>query len=161
MGDSTLLLALDEIRRKTLLLLEGVDERAARFSPPGLQNSILWHAGHCYVLLEWLGARALGAAPHAPEGWYEIFSWNSRPGEVSEDRWPRLDEVIRELRIQHGRVRKLLQKTPTEQLHSPSLGGSDQTALYRVLHALHDEACHSGEIWLLRKLLAKGAAAPR
>ena len=22
----------------------------------------------------------------------------------------------------------------------------------RILHALHDEACHSGEIWLLRKL---------
>ena len=30
-----------------------------------------------------------------------------------------------------------------------------QTVRRKIVHAIHDEACHSGEIWLLRKMFAR------
>jgi hypothetical protein len=41
MPDKSLILILDEVRGKTLRLLDSVDEKHARWAPPGLQNSIL------------------------------------------------------------------------------------------------------------------------
>ena len=52
MSDSTLPTLLDEVRGKTLRLLAVVGERESLWSPPGLHNSIRWHAGHCYVVVE-------------------------------------------------------------------------------------------------------------
>lgn len=153
MADRSLVLLLDEIRRKTLQVLEGVDEQQARWTPPGLHNSILWNAGHCYILLEWMTSDAVGREPASPGGWFELFSWASRPAEVPADRWPPLETVVHELRVQHGRVRRLIEGLPEERLASPALGRPDRTPRYLILHALHDEACHSGEIGLLRKML--------
>jgi hypothetical protein len=151
-ADPTLLLLLDEVRRKTLSRLEGVSDEEARFAPEGLQNSILWHAGHSYILVEWLTMDALGAATTCPKGWFEIFSWTSRPAEVPADRWPALKEVVRELQIQHGRMHRLIENLSADVLDNPARNRPDVTVRHRILHALHDEACHSGEIWLLRKL---------
>jgi hypothetical protein len=151
-ADPTLLLLLDEVRRKTLSRLEGVSDEEARFAPEGLQNSILWHAGHSYILVEWLTMDALGAATTCPKGWFEIFSWTSRPAEVPADRWPTLKEVVRELQIQHGRMHRLIENLSADVLDNPARNRPDVTVRHRILHALHDEACHSGEIWLLRKL---------
>jgi len=43
-----------------------------------------------------------------------------------------------------------------KQLDQPAAGHPDDTVRYAILHALHDEACHSGEMHLLRKLQAAG-----
>lgn len=152
MADATLLMVLDEIRHKTLELLDGVSEEQARWAPPGLHNTILWHAGHAYVVVEWLTMQALGAQPTCPEGWFEMFSWMSRPAEVPADRWPPLSAVVQQLLLQHGRLRKVLRELSEERLCSPAMNAPEQTARYRIFHALHDEAGHGGEIWLLRKL---------
>jgi hypothetical protein len=152
MADSSLILLLDEVRRKTLQLVDGVTDEQARVSPPGLQNSILWHAGHCYILLEWLTSQAVGSEPACPPGWFEMFGWNSRPAEVDPGDWPPIQTVVHELRLQHGRVRKVISQLSEERLTSPALGRPDRTPRFLIVHALHDEACHCGEIWLLRKL---------
>jgi catechol 2,3-dioxygenase-like lactoylglutathione lyase family enzyme len=76
------LLAFDEIRPKTLRMLDGVSEEQARWAPAGLQNTILWHAGHAYVVLESLAMDALGLAKIIPAGWFETFSWESEPAKV-------------------------------------------------------------------------------
>ena len=152
MPDETLLLLLDEVRHRTLKLLDGLTDAQARWAPPGLHNSILWHAGHSYILLEWFTMQALGAQPACPEHWFETFSWASRPASVPADRWPPLEQVVQELRVQHGRIRKIVSNLSDEELASPSFHAPEQTVRYRIVHALHDEACHSGEIWLLRKL---------
>ena len=157
MSDSSLILLLDEVRHKTLELLEDVTEKQARWSPVGLQNSILWHAGHCYILLEWLTSQAIGAEPTCLPGWFEMFSWASRPVEIEPHEWPPLETVVYELRLQHGRVRKVIGHLPEERLTSPALGRPERTPRFLIVHALHDEACHSGEIWLLRKMLAASA----
>src|SRR5271165_6463350 len=104
MPDRSLLLLLDEVRGRTLRALDSISAKSARWAPPGLQNTILWHAGHAYFLLEWLTMKALGQAPDVPEGWYEMFSWDSRPARVPVASWPALAEVIARLEEQHERM---------------------------------------------------------
>jgi len=83
MPDKCLLLLLDEVRAKTLRILKSVPADQARWAPPGLHNNtILWHAGHAYVLVEWVTMKSLRRTPQIPDGWYEMFSWESRPNLV-------------------------------------------------------------------------------
>ena len=153
MSDPSLSLLLDEVRGKTLRLLHGLRDEDARWSPPELRNHILWHAGHSFVLVESLTMEAVGELPQIPEGWFEIFSWESNPGGVAAYRWPPLAQVISHLTEQHARLRKVIDALGEEQLSRPLPGRSARTARYAILHGLHDEACHSGEIWLLRKMI--------
>ncbi|MCR4412374.1 MAG: DinB family protein [Thermoguttaceae bacterium] len=155
MPDESLLLLFDEVRGKTLRLLDGVTDQEARWTPPGLHNHILWHAGHAYVLVESLVLESLGKRPQLPEGWFELFSWRSDPARVPRDRWPPLAQVVAELSAQHERLRRLIAGLGDAQLGGPTPGGRRRTARYAIVHSLHDEACHSGEIWLLRKLLRR------
>jgi DinB family protein len=156
MPDQSLLLLLDEVRGKTLRILGSISSEAARWAPPGLQNTILWHAGHSYFLLEWLTMNALGQAPQMPGDWYLKFSWDSRPGEVPAGRWTSLAEVIQRLQDQHDRMSRIIGELSADQLDQPAAGHPDDTVRYAILHALHDESCHSGEMHLLRKLQAAG-----
>jgi hypothetical protein len=152
MPDQSLLLLLDEVRGKTLRLLQAVSDQEARRPPPELHNHILWHAGHCFVLLESLSMEAVGDLPQIPEGWFDVFSWKSAPAQIESYRWPPLAQVVNHLTEQYARVRRVLEGLGEEQLSRPLPGRGNRTARYAILHALHDEACHSGEIWLLRKL---------
>lgn len=152
MPDPSLLLLFDEVRGKTLRLLRGVSEDFARWTPPGIHNHILWHAGHSYVLVETLAIEAIGGQPQIPDGWFEIFSWRSDPASVPPQRWPPLSKVVAQLTDQHARLRSRIARLDDAQLSRAMTGHPDRTVRYAILHGLHDEACHSGEIWLLCKL---------
>jgi hypothetical protein len=158
MSDLSLLTLLDEVRHKTRSLLSGVTEQQSRWAPPGLQNTILWHAGHAYVVTEWLIMRGLGLTPQAPPGWWEMFGWDSRPADVPADRWPRLATVLEQLATQHVRLREILATLSSDELTAPAPERPDKTVRFFIVHALHDEACHSGEVWLLRKMLLHGSS---
>lgn len=153
MSDRSLLLLLDEVRGKTLRLLQDVTDQDARWTPPGLSNHLLWHGGHAYVLLEWLAMHAVGELPHIPHRWMEMFGWESHPASVPVSEWPPVSRVAEELKRQHARVRHLIGDLTEDRLASPVPGNPHHTVRYALLHALHDEACHSGEMWLLRKML--------
>ncbi len=156
MPDETLLVLLDEVRGKTLRYLQGVSDEQARWCPPGLQNTILWHAGHSYFLAEWLTIKALDHKPEVSKGWYQMFSWESRPDSVPADRWPRLDVVVGRLTDQHRRLRQAIGAATEDRLAAPTVDHPERSARFSVVHGLHDEACHSGEILLLRKMQGLG-----
>src|SRR5262249_43951568 len=139
MSDETLMVLLAEVRRKTLRFLQGITDEQARWSPPGMQNTILWHAGHSYILAEWLALKALGHEPHVPGGWYEMFSWESRPASVPAARWPRLDVVVSRLVKQHRRIRHAIRAATEDQLAAATVDDRDRTVRFSVVHALHDE----------------------
>lgn len=152
MAENALVTMLGEVRGKTLRVLGGVGPEQARWTPPGLQNSILWHAGHCYIVVERLTAGALGRAPVEPDGWFEIFSWESRPATVAAERWPSLGAVVARLEEQAARLRGLYASLTDEDLARAPASGTRATAQATIIHGLHDEACHCGEVMLLRKL---------
>ena len=153
MSDQSLLMLLDEVRGKTVRILRDVLDEESHWAPPGLHNHILWHAGHSYVLVESLAMEATGQQPDIPEGWFEMFSWKSDPARVPPDRWPPLARVVAQLTEQHLRLRQVIEGLGEEQLSGPVPGKTHRTVRSAIVHGLHDEACHSGEIWLLRKLI--------
>ena len=97
MPDLSLILLLDEVRGKTLRLLQGVGDEETRWTPPELHNHILWHAGHSFVLVESAGHGGTGRIAQIPDDWFEIFSWQSSPAQIASYRWPSLAHVIGEL----------------------------------------------------------------
>jgi hypothetical protein len=152
MPDKSLLLLLDEVRAKTLRILNSVSAEQARWAPTGLMNTILWHAGHAYFLVEGLTMKSLEGTPLIPDGWNKIFSPESHPNLVPADRWPPLPVVIHHLETQHKRLRKLIAELSEEQLDRPSASNPKRTVRSAILHGLHDEACHCGEMYLLGKM---------
>ena len=154
MADESLILLATEVRGKTLRLLDGVSDDDARVAPPGLSNTILWHAGHALVVVERLSvAPATGRGPVYPDGWFETFGWKSAPATVT--RWPALGEVVERLREQLARLTSAIGVLTPEQLGAA--GANGRTLRYGILHGLHDEAGHQGEIHLLRKMRRAGA----
>ena len=159
MADETLLTLANEVRGKTLRLLD-VGPVAARFTGPGLNNSILWHGGHALMLVEHLCIiPATGGTPQYPGGWYEMFAWNSRPAAVPRDAWPTPAELVERLREQLERLRSVIRQLTPEQLGRVTDPARNRTLRYSIVHGLHDEASHQGEIHLLRKLYGRQTAA--
>jgi DinB superfamily len=155
MADKSLLMLLDDVRNKTLTDLRELDDVHARWAPPNLQNSCLWHAGHAYIVTEFLTARALEREPQLPEGWLKMFSWESNPAHIAPESWPPLETVTQALTEQHARFRELFSSLTPEQLDAPEPSNPNRTVRYGLIHGLHDEARHSGEIKLLRKLMQR------
>jgi hypothetical protein len=154
MADKSLLLLLDEVRQKTIRILKSVPAESTRWAPPGLQNTILWHAGHAFVLVEWLTMTSLDREPQIPDGWFEMFSWESRPARVPSNRWPALSLVIQQLEAQWTRLQELVKELDDNRLDAASADNPKRTVRSAIIHGLHDEACHSGEIYLLAKMKA-------
>jgi hypothetical protein len=154
MSDQTLLLLAKDVRAKTLRLLEGVSDAQARFAPAGLQNTLLWHAGHSVITNEHLGVSpATGQPPQYPQGWFEKFSWKSQPATVQD--WPKVAEVAAQLQQQLGRLLTAIEGLTEPQLSKVIDPAKGRTLRWSILHGLHDEANHQGEMWLLKKLWDK------
>ena len=140
MADETLLYLLDDVRGKTLKVLQNLDETHARWAPPNLQNSCLWHAGHAFVVTEFLTMRGLGKEPQVPEGWFKMFSWESNPAHTSPESWPPLAEVVAALTAQHKRLRDVISGLSDSQLEAPDPGNTGHTVRYSIMHGIQDEA---------------------
>ena len=157
MTDSTLLMLASEIRGKTLRVLGGVTEEEARFTGhAALGNSILWHAGHCLVVVERLAvvpAMGTGEAPVYPPGWWETFGAGSKPAEVTA--WPTLSEIVALLNDQAARLLAVMKTLRQERMDQVIDAVNNRTLRFSILHGLHDEAQHQGEIQLLKKLWGK------
>ena len=154
-AEKTLLLLLDDVRGKTLRELEGLDDSHARWVPPGLQNSCLWHAGHAYVVVEFLTMRAIAQEPKMPDGWLKMFSWESNPARVPPEDWPSLERLVTSLSEQRRRLHEVIGGLTAQQLDALEPTSRELTVRGAILHGLHDEARHSGEISLLRKLMSR------
>ena len=158
MGDSSLLTLAKEVRGKTLRVLEGVNDDEARWAPAGTRNTMLWHAGHALVLAEYLCIiPATGQTAHLPAGWFELFKWGSAP--KVDAPWPSIGAVVAQLGEQQHRLIRAIEGATDEILSKP-VGdpARNRTVCWSVVHGLHDEANHQGEIYLLRKMVLAGHA---
>jgi hypothetical protein len=154
MTDPTLLEIVKEVRWKTLKLLENLSESQALFVPAGLANHILWHAGHSLVVVEGLACNSLastelGHAPPFPREWIDLFRGGSNPAVVTA--WPALSDIVAALIAQRTRLLGLLD-TPADLGRIVGPAPRNRTLRGMIVHALHDEAGHQGEIHLLKKL---------
>ncbi len=141
-----------QVRRDTLQILDVAQATWLTYAPPGTSNHILWHAGHALWLQDVLCVRLLAGCGELPAGWAEKFGMECRPLSETID-WPSRDELRELLQGQLRRVLKLLSAAGDERLAEtadPHRGTA--TISDRIIHGWHDEAKHSGEMYLILKL---------
>ncbi len=138
-----------QVRECTLDLLLGAADTELLWAPRGTSNHILWHAGHALWLQDKLCLEPLTKKSELPKGWETRFGMHCRPVASTKD-WPGRDEVARLLMLQLQRMLAVLRETPAERLVIPE--GSARYLAGTILHGLHDEARHQGEMYLLLKL---------
>ena len=140
-----------QVRRDTLRVLDGSQPDWLTWSPEGTSNHILWHAGHALWLQDLMCVELLSGQSELPAGWAAKFGAKSRPAAVEV--WPSRDAVRRELIAQFDRMQELLDETTDEVLSETPLNFvNKRTILGWIVHGLHDEAKHNGEMYLLWKL---------
>ena len=141
-----------QVRRDTLAVLLAADASWLTYAPPGTSNHILWHAGHALWLVDVLGIELLGGRSELPPGWAETFGMNCRPPNQTND-WPSQSELAGLLQRQLQRLLNLLDAASDQQLAQPAdLSRGPAPISARIIHGLHDEAKHCGEMYLLLKL---------
>lgn len=141
-----------EVRGNTVRILAAARESWLTWSPSGTANHMLWHAGHALWLQDLMCVEPLSGVSDLPDGWADMFGMNTRPATATRE-WPSRSEVILLLQAQLRRMLDLLNDVSPEQLAGPvaTLGGSRSLSGW-IIHGLHDEAKHSGEMYLLWKL---------
>jgi hypothetical protein len=154
MADETLLLLASEVRGKTLRLLSGLTDPEARWTPQGLANNILWHAGHSLWVVEALAlAPATAKTLQLPPGWKDLFAAGSKPTAATP--WPPIAAVVERLQDQLTRLTTTIRTLTDDRLNQIIDPARNRSLRFSILHGLHDEAGHQGEIYLLKKLLAR------
>jgi hypothetical protein len=132
-----------QVREHTISLLRSTPPKWLLWAPAGTSNHILWHAGHALWLQDALGIQQITGGSELPAGWAESFGSDCRPVGETRD-WPDRDEVAALL------LDQLIRLFAVFETHSDRLAIPEVTA--RVIHGLHDEARHQGEMYLLLKL---------
>lgn len=140
-----------QVRATTIDFVEGPPEDWLLWAPPGTSNHILWHAGHALWVQDCLCVEALTGKSELPDGWAEKFGMNCHP--VAETReWPSRYELLSLLAAQLERLVSLFEEH-ADRLATvgPNTDGKwDSTC--GVIHGLHDEARHQGEMYLIIKM---------
>lgn len=142
-----------EVRGKTLKLLDDVNEGELMWSPSGLSNHILWHAGHVLWVQDYLCIEAVTGKGELPGGWAETFGKFCRPVRETKQ-WPAVAEIRDRLDAQLPRLLEVIGGLTAAELEGPprcDALGTDRPLWYFVTHASHDEANHQGQMYLLMK----------
>jgi hypothetical protein len=146
-----------QVRTCTLELLEGARESWLTWAPAGTSNHILWHAGHAVWLQDVLCIRPLTGASELPGGWSERFGSQCRPVRSTRD-WPGRREVGELLRAQLQRMLELFREHGDRLSRMGPNTAAGWDVARGVIHGLHDEARHQGEMYLLLKLCRAAGA---
>jgi serine/threonine protein kinase len=150
----------DEVRERTLQVLGATQRKHLTWAPAGTSNHILWHAGHALWVQDALCIQVATGKSELPPGWEELFRMGSRPAQQRKP-WPTRDELHRALKAQLSRLHAVIgafRETDLDALPPFPHRGDDRTLERLVLHGLHDEACHHGEMYLLHKMQTLGGA---
>jgi hypothetical protein len=78
---------------------------------------------------------------------------------VERSKWPPLSAVVERLRDQLDRLTAAISALPPGRLDQVVDAARNRTLRFSILHGLHDEAGHQGEIHLLKKLYGRQNAA--
>ena len=152
MGAETLIALARQVRGRTMAILERAEPAWLMWAPAGTANHILWHAGHALWAQDVLCIELLTGRSELPAGWAKHFDMESRPA-ADKGPWPSREELLAALKTQLVRMEAILKATDPALLGALSAPGDTG---WHIVHALHDEACHSGEMYLLFKLCRAG-----
>lgn len=148
------------VRGQTLKLMDGISETDADRLPEGFRNSLRWHFGHIYVVLERFAFRHLKLTEQYPEGYREAFETGTSPLDAPPGaKLPTLPELAERLSDQIVRIRAVLGDRLSERIDPPYVTGSGKslaTPEEFLSFNLYHEGMHIGIIKCYRRLLSIG-----
>ncbi len=144
-----------QVRGDTLKLLEAAPAAWLTWAPAGTSNHVLWHAGHALWLGDVLTIEPITGRSELPAGWAATFGMGCRPVSQTRD-WPPRDHIAQLLTAQLSRIEQLLAALPADRLSDPQPVLGRRSLVGAIVHGLHDEAKHQGEMYLLLKLRREG-----
>jgi hypothetical protein len=139
-----------QVRTGTLQLFRAAPEAWLTWAPEGTSNHILWHAGHALWLQDALCVQPLTRKSELPAAWDATFGAHCRPV-APTSHWPSRKEVESLLDAQLVRLLELF-GTEASRLTRIEDTPAQSTLTRGIIHGLHDEARHQGEMYLLSKL---------
>ena len=137
-----------QIRGFTLKLITVDDPAVLLWAPPGTSNHLTWHAGHALWVQGALCIEPLTGSNELPDGWARKFGQNCDPV-ASQNEWPSHTTVQDLLSKQQQRLLELIGDIPDDKLVVDPENSRD--LIGGIIHGLHDEARHQGEMYLLFK----------
>jgi len=143
------------VRGQTLKALEGVSQETAERVPAPFRNSILWHAGHIYVVQERAAFVLTGLEAKLPESLTERFLFGTSPLDWTGSP-PALSDIVSLLREQTERIRETLRGRLDEPSPKPYTTSSGITLTTRgefLNFTLYHEGMHGQSIRLYKMLL--------
>ena len=145
-----------QVRRDTMRILEAAEPSWLTFAPEGTSNHLLWHAGHILWVQDAITAFLLTGTLTLPDEWGESFGMDCRPVATTKT-WPAQADMLSALETQKDQLVQQLQAVSDERLGEVAASERGPlTVADRIIHACHDEAKHSGEMYLLLKLCRSG-----
>lgn len=144
-----------DVRGKTLRLFGDAPAEMLTWAPAGTANHVLWHAGHAAWVIDVLLVKALTGNGELPEDWTARFGARGTSPRDTRD-WPAREALIESLKKQHDRVMQLLASATPQLLSRTPRENNPATVEQWLLHGIHDEAAHQGEMHLLTKLWKAG-----
>ena len=141
-----------QVRSVTVHSLRTARPEMLTWTPPGLSNHILWHAGHAVWVGDVLTVEPITGRSERPAGWEVLFGDESKPG--VQTKWPNSAEVSALLEMQLDRILTLFAERSSTiiQRAIEMQPNSGWPLLTGIIHGWHDEAKHQGEMHLLGKL---------
>lgn len=148
---------MEVVRNSTLKALEDVPEQLAAAIPAGFRNSILWHAGHIFVVQERFAFYAQGLEGKLPPSFQEMFGNGSTPLNWSGTA-PSLAEVKELLRDQTQRILQQWKGRTQEGNPKPLTlsNGYTLTSTETFLnYSMYHEGMHTQAIKMYKTLLSQ------
>ena len=146
---ATLLEMLRQIRGFTRQMLDSTNAQWLTWAPDGTSNHMLWHAGHAIWVQDRLCVQRLTGESELEPSWGKMFGMDCEPVR-SRTEWPPVTTMTQMLAAQEDRLRTLIEHMSDEQL---VINVDDNRDLVGgIIHGLHDEAKHHGEMYLLHKI---------
>ncbi|MGD6802365.1 DinB family protein [Rossellomorea aquimaris] len=154
MEDTQLFKQMDFIRMRTLAALDNTTEELADFVPEGFKNSIRWNLGHIYLSHENLIHSFAGEKGQIPEGFAEMFGFNTSP-EAWEGKPPSLLELRLLLSEQPERLKASFMGKLSEKGEKPFQMTKEiafETLAEVVSFANWHEGLHQGAITAIKRV---------
>ena len=156
---ATLIATAQQVRSRTLRILQQAEPQWLTWTPAGLANHMTWHAGHSLWVQGVLCIEPLSGESKLPAGWERRFGMETRPG-LDHNPWPGRDELLSLLTAQLHDMEELLASADPATLEIVPRGEKTNGIGWEIIHGLHDEAIHQGEMFLLLKMCRTGHAKP-
>jgi uncharacterized damage-inducible protein DinB len=158
MNGSKLMEQLQDVRQRTLSVVENLSDAQLDVVPPGFRNSIRWNLGHVFVSQEKMVFTLAGEENKSPEGYISLFAGGTAPSmwEESSIAIPTLEEITTCLRDQPGRIQEQFAGRLGDPLAEPfkAATGIVFATVEEVIHfSIYHEGLHTGVIMSLKKML--------